>query len=51
MKLTDEQKIEIVAKYKQGKSSVELSVLYGISRQSILSILKKRGVKIRNGKN
>lgn len=51
MKLTDKQKIEIVEKYNSGESSVKLSKKYGISRQSILSILKKRGVIIRNGKN
>lgn len=47
MKLTDEQKIDIVQKYKNGQSSVKLSKEYQISRQSILSILKIRGVKIR----
>ena len=49
-KLTDQQKIEIVQKYKDGQSSVKLSKEYGISKQSILSILKNREVKIRNGK-
>lgn len=50
MKLTDQQKIEIVTKYIKGSSSVVLSKEYSISRQSILSILKVRGVKIRNDK-
>jgi Mor family transcriptional regulator len=47
MKLTDQEKIEIVQKYQNGQSSVKLSKEYKISRQSILSILKVRGVKIR----
>ena len=50
MRLTDQQKIDIVKKYKEGKSSVKLSLEYKITRQSILSILKKRNVEIRNGK-
>ena len=49
-RLTDQQKIEIVEKYKEGSSSIKLSKEYGISKQSILSILKNREVKIRNGK-
>jgi transposase-like protein len=49
-KLTDQQKIEIVKKYEEGDSSIKLSKEYGISKQSILSILKNRKVKIRNGK-
>ena len=52
MKLNDEQKIEIVKKYKAGESSVKLSKEYGISRQGILGILKVRNINIRgnNGK-
>jgi transposase-like protein len=50
MKLTDQQKIDIVTKYISGNSSVKLSKEYGISRQAILYILKVRKVEIRNGK-
>jgi len=49
-KLTDQQKIDIVQKYKEGQSSVKLGKEYGVAKQSILSILKKRNVEIRNGK-
>lgn len=47
MKLSDEQKIEIVKRYKAGESSVKLSKEYKISRQGILGILKVRKVEIR----
>lgn len=50
MKLTDKQKIEIVDRYKNGESSITLSKEFNVSKQSILSILKIRGVEIRNGK-
>lgn len=49
-KLSDQQKIEIVNRYENGESSVILSKKYGVTKQSILSILKIRGVEIRNGK-
>lgn len=48
MKLTDQQKIDIVQKYESGKSSVELSKEYNVTRQSILSILRSRNIHIRN---
>lgn len=50
MKLSDQQKIDIVQKYQNGKSSIELSKEYNVSKQSILSILKNRKVVIRNVK-
>lgn len=51
MKLTDQQKIDIVKKYeKDNYSSVKLSKEYNVTTQAILQILKVRGVKIRNGK-
>jgi len=52
MKLTDQQKIEIVERYQKGESSVSLSREYSITRQSVLSILKIRKIQIRgtNGK-
>ena len=50
MRLTDQQKIEIVERYQKGESSISLARYYSISRQSILSILKIRKIKIR-GKN
>lgn len=49
-KLSDQQKIDIVNRYVKGESSVKLGKEYGIAKQSILSILKIRGVEIRNGK-
>jgi Mor family transcriptional regulator len=50
MKLTDQQKIEVVNRYLNGESSPSLAKAFNISRQSILSILKIRKVEIRNGK-
>lgn len=50
MKLTDQQKIEIVNKYINGESSLKLAKEYNISKQGVLGILKVRKVKIRNGK-
>ena len=49
MKLTDQQKIDIVNRYTQGESSLKLAKAYGITKQSILSILKIRKVQIRGG--
>ncbi len=49
-KLSDQEKINIVEEYKSGISSIELSRKYKVSKQSILSVLKVRKVKIRNGK-
>jgi len=45
MKLTDEQKIEIVQKTKLGISSRKLAKEYLVSKTAILSILKVRGIK------
>jgi len=45
MKLTDEQKIEIVQKSKSGISSRKLATEYKVSKTAILSILKVRGIK------
>jgi Mor family transcriptional regulator len=50
MKLTDQNKIDIVKKYESGDSSVKLSKEYNVTTQSILQILRVRGVNIRNGK-
>ena len=49
-KLNDQQKIDIVEKYKSGDSSVKLAKEYNVTKQNILLILKRRGVEIRNGK-
>lgn len=49
MKLTDQQKIEIVNKYQNGSSSIKLAKEYEVTKQSILNILRVRKVKIRNG--
>lgn len=51
-KLTDEQKIEIVKKYKDGESSVKLSKEFNVSTRAILNILKVRNITMRgnNGK-
>lgn len=46
-RLTDQEKIEVVEKYQQGLSSVELGKLYGISHVAILGLLKRRSIKIR----
>jgi Mor family transcriptional regulator len=45
MKLTDEQKIEIVKKYRNGDTSRKLAKEYNVSKTAILSILKVRGIK------
>jgi len=47
-KLTDEQKIEIVKKYKSGISSRQLAKEYNVCKTSILSLLKVRGIKREN---
>lgn len=49
MKLTDQQKIDIVNRYLQGESSLKLAKAYSITKQSVLSILKIRKIKIRGG--
>lgn len=50
MKLTDQQKIEIVKKYQSGSSSNKLAQEYGITKQGILCILRVRNVEIRTKK-
>lgn len=50
MKLSDKEKIEMVEKYIEGKSSIQLAKEYNITKQSVLSILKVRKVVIRSGK-
>lgn len=50
MKLTDQQKIEVVNKYKSGESSLKLAREYNVTKQAILNILRVRKVEIRNGK-
>lgn len=42
-KLTDEQKIEIVQKFKTGTSARKLAKEYSVAHTSIISILKVRG--------
>lgn len=49
-KLDDQQKIDIVQKYKNGESSIKLAKEYSVAKQSILSILRNRNVEIRHGK-
>lgn len=44
-KLTDEQKIEIVQKFKSGLSVRQIAKDYSVAHTSILSILKVRGIK------
>lgn len=46
--LTDQQKIDIVKKYLDGRSALSLSREYGIYYNAIYSLLKKRNIKIRN---
>lgn len=50
MRLTDQQKIDIVIKYQNGDSSVKLAKEYKKTRQGILKILKARNVEIRHDK-
>ena len=47
MRLSDQQKIDIVNEYISGESSVKLAKKYNISKQGILKILKFRKVVIR----
>ena len=46
-RLTDQEKIDVVTKYNAGLSSVQLSKEFGITHTAILSMLKRRGVKIK----
>lgn len=48
--LTDQQKIDLVIQYQEGKSSCELAKIYGITDTSILGLLKRRGITRRNNK-
>ncbi len=50
-RLTDQEKIDVVAQYKNGMSSCELSKIYGIADTSILALLKRRGVERRSKKD
>ena len=50
MKLTDQEKINMVNDYINGESSIKLAKKYNITRQGVLAILKVRKVVIRNGK-
>jgi intein-encoded DNA endonuclease-like protein len=45
--LTDSQKIEIVKRYKEGESGVELSRVFGITPSGILGILRRRKIELR----
>lgn len=46
-KLTDQNKIDIVERYKNGETSVMLGKDFGVSHVAILGVLKVRGVGIR----
>jgi hypothetical protein len=50
MKLTDQQKIDIVSQYLAGQSSVQIGKLFGVTHVAILKMLKVRGVEIRKAK-
>lgn len=50
MKLTDQQKIDIVEKYKSGQPSTKLAKEYSVTKQAILNILHVRKIEVRNGK-
>ena len=50
MKLSDQDKIDVVNKYLNGISAIKLAEEYHITRQSVVSILKVRGVNIRGKK-
>lgn len=48
MKLTDQNKIDIVNRYIKGESSVKLGEDFNVTRQAILAILRNRKVEIRS---
>lgn len=50
-RLTDQDKIDVVAKYKAGMSSCQLAKIYGIQDTSILALLRRRGVERRTKKD
>ena len=49
-KLTDEQKIDLVRRYKAGEGSVVLAKAFGIVPNSVLSLLEVRGIERRKAK-
>lgn len=45
-KLTDQEKVDIVKKYETGKFTITaLAKLYGVTRQGLSQLLKRRGFK------
>ena len=48
--LTDEQARQVVADYEAGARSIALGKKYGVSRESILSALKRQGFEITAGR-
>lgn len=50
-KISSNQKLEIIEKYKDGMSSVKLAKEYNVSSNCILGILKKSFVETRNPRN
>jgi DNA-directed RNA polymerase specialized sigma24 family protein len=46
--LTDQQKVEVCARYTKGENSVQLSKEFGVSVSSIIKYLRSAGVKVRN---
>lgn len=51
MNLTDQDKIDIVAKYQNGDNSIQLGKEYGVAKSTILSILKVRKIERRQRQN
>jgi hypothetical protein len=48
-KLTDKQKLELIEDFKINNDLNVLSIKYGIHRSSIRGLLKRRGLKLKNG--
>lgn len=46
-KLTDAQRMDLVQRYVAGQSMTCLSVLFGVSRQAIGGLLRRRGIAVR----
>ncbi|GAA3145351.1 hypothetical protein [Nonomuraea roseoviolacea] len=46
-RLSDEQKVEVVQRYAAGESASRLAKVFGVSRQAVVGILRRRGVEIR----
>lgn len=48
LRLSDQEKIDVVRKYESGMTTYKIAEIYGRCPNAILSILKVRGIKRRN---